>query len=151
MIHHKGKYNMQRRDFITLSAAGIGASLIAPTQVWAEADKAVTATRDIYYTKDAAGRWSGKIATHLPTITLEKSGTKTSIKVVTAHEMKGYEHYIVKHTLLDKNYKFIDEHMFNPLEDKIAESVFTLTDYSGAIYVLSLCNKHDLWLNSAEL
>jgi superoxide reductase len=65
--------------------------------------------------------------------------------------MKGFEHYIIKHVLLDKNYKFIDEHLFNPEKDKAAISTFTLDQYNGAIYVLSLCNKHDLWLNSASI
>jgi superoxide reductase len=41
--------------------------------------------------------------------------------------------------------------MFNPDKDKAAISTFTLENYSGAIYALSMCNKHDLWLNSATV
>jgi superoxide reductase len=84
-------------------------------------------------------------------IEIEKAGGKITIKVVTAHEMKGYEHYIVKHVLLDSNHKFLDEHMFDPTRDKAAISIFMLQDYSGPIYVLSMWNKHDLWLNGAEV
>jgi superoxide reductase len=136
---------MERRDFIRFSAIGIGAGLVNPTAVLAEAGKPKS-NSDIYYTKDDPGRWSGKVATHLPTLEIEKTADKITVKVTTPHEMKGYEHYIVKHVLLDKNYKFLDEHMFDPAKDKIAQSSFTLTNYSGQIYALSMCNKHDLWL-----
>lgn len=140
---------MDRRDFIRLGVAGAGASLVAPSHVLAGNDKQVTA--DIYYTKESPGRWSAKVATHLPNIEIEKAGGKVTVKVVTAHEMKDYEHYIVKHVLLDQNYKFIDEHLFDPIKEKAALSTFTLHDYSGPLYALSMCNKHDLWLASATV
>ncbi|MEE7624807.1 desulfoferrodoxin family protein [Methylobacter sp. Wu8] len=140
---------MDRRDFIRLSAAGVGAGMVAPAMALADSGK--QAAGSIYYTKDAPGRWSDKVATHLPNIEIEKAGGKIVVKIVTAHEMKGYEHYIVKHVLLDQNYKFIDEYLFNPDKDKAAISTFTLHDYSGPIYALSMCNKHDLWLNGTEV
>lgn len=142
---------MERRDFIRLSVVSVGASLIAPTLAIAASEKPVAQTSDIYYTKDSAGRWEGKVATHLPTIEITKAGDDTVVKIVTPHEMKGYEHYIVKHILLDKNHKFMDEHLFDPTKDTAAISTFTLKNYSGTLYALSLCNKHDLWLNSAEV
>jgi len=142
---------MERRDFIRLSVASVGAGIVAPTTVLAESDQQVKRASDIYYTKEDPGRWSGKVATHLPSIEIEKAGRKITVKVVTAHEMKGYEHYIVKHVLLDSNHKFLDEQLFDPAKDEAAISTFTLQDYSGLIYVLSMCNKHDLWLNAAEV
>ena len=142
---------MERRNFIRLGIAGVGAGIVAPTIVLAETSKPVKGTSDIYYTKDDPGRWSGKVATHLPTIEIEKAGRSITVKVVTAHEMKGYEHYIVKHVLLDSNHKFLEERMFDPTKDKAAVSTFTLQDYSGPIYALSMCNKHDLWLNAADV
>jgi superoxide reductase len=141
---------MERRDFIRLSVASVGAGIMAPTIALADNGKQI-ARGNIYYTKDAPGRWSEKVATHLPNIEIQKSGGNVVVKIITAHEMKGYEHYIVKHVLLDQNYKFIDEHLFNPNNDKAPISTFTLRDYSGPIYALSMCNKHDLWLNSAEV
>jgi superoxide reductase len=147
--HQKGNI-MERRDFIRLSVAGVGASMVAPAMLLADSNKQVAA-RDIYYTKEAPGRWSDKVATHAPSIEIEKTGGKVTVKIVTAHEMKDYEHYIVKHVLLDQNYKFIDEYLFNPTKDKSAISTFTLHDYSGPIYALSMCNKHDLWMNGAEV
>jgi superoxide reductase len=141
---------MERRNFIRMSVAGVTAGIIAPSIAMAENSKPAVGA-DVYYTKDAPGRWSGKVATHLPNIEIEKSGGNVTVKIVTPHEMKGYEHYIVKHVLLDKNYKFIDEKMFDPTKDQTATSTFTLQNYSGSIYALSMCNKHDLWLNGADV
>lgn len=142
---------MERRDFIRLSVASVGAGIVVPTMVLADNEKLLKGASDIYYTKDDPGRWDGKVATHLPNIEIEKAAGKVTVKVVTAHEMKAYEHYIVKHVLLDSNHKFLDEHRFDPAKDTAAVSTFTLQDYSGTLYVLSLCNKHDLWLNRAEV
>jgi len=142
---------MERRDFIRLSAAGVGASLIAPATAVAKTCNQLTTAKNIYYTKEAPGRWSAKVATHLPAIQIEKTDGKITVNIVTAHEMNGYDHYIVKHVLLDKNYQFIDEKMFNPTQDKTAASSYTLENYTGMVYALSMCNKHDLWLNSATV
>ena len=142
---------MDRRDFIRLSVASAGASLMAPALTLAEANKPATPPGDVFYTKDAPGRWAGKVATHLPTIEITMAEGNATVKVVTPHEMKGYEHYIVKHVLLDKDYKFIDEHLFDPSKESAPISTFTLKNYTGTVYALSLCNKHDLWLNSAEV
>jgi superoxide reductase len=151
MGNHQPRGNaMERRDFVRLSAVGLATTLITPTLALAKNVK-LPPVSDIYYTKDSPGRWKDKVAGHLPSIGIEKAGSNITIKVVTSHEMKGYEHYIVKHVLLDQNYKFLEEHMFNPDKDKAAISTFTLENYSGAIYALSMCNKHDLWLNSATV
>jgi superoxide reductase len=141
---------MERRSFIKLGGAGLAASVITPTLGLAK-NETPGPVADIYYTKDSPGRWKEKIAGHLPSIGIEKSGTKITVKITTSHEMKGYEHYIIKHVLLDQNYKFIDEFLFNPEKDKAAISTFTLENYSGTIHALSLCNKHDLWLNTAHV
>jgi superoxide reductase len=141
---------MKRRDFIRLSAIGAGAGLIAPTITMAEESKPAE-SRDIYYTKEAPGRWAAKAATHAPVIEVTKAEGGATVKVTTPHEMKGYEHYIVKHVLLDKNYKFLDEHLFDPNKETTPVSTYTLKDYSGTVYALSTCNKHDLWLSSAEV
>jgi superoxide reductase len=55
---------MERRDFIRLSVASVGAGIAAPTIVLANSVKQVKGASDIYYTKEDPGRWSGKIATH---------------------------------------------------------------------------------------
>lgn len=141
---------MERRNFLQFGLAGISVGMAAPLTALAETAK-IPVTADLIYSEQSQGRWAGKAATHLPTIELDKTGGKTTVNVVTAHEMKAYEHYIVKHVLLDKDFKFIAEHFFNPLEDKVARSVFTLENYQGTLYALSFCNKHDLWLSATEV
>lgn len=141
---------MKRRNFIGWGVAGLGSTVLIPDLVSAKVVQQKQVS-DIYFTKDSPGRWKEKVAGHLPSIGIEKAGNKITIKVITSHEMKGYEHYIVKHVLLDQNYKFIDEHLFNPEKEQAAISTYTLDNYSGTIYALSMCNKHDLWLNSATV
>jgi superoxide reductase len=142
---------MERRDFISISMVGAGVSLAAPGIVLAGKAGKMAMAGGVFYTKDAPGRWSKKVAGHLPSIEVEKSSNKAKIKVVTSHEMKGFEHYIVKHVLLDQDYNFMDERMFDPTTQKIASSIFEVSNYRGPIYALSLCNKHDLWLNAGEI
>lgn len=141
---------MDRRSFIRLGILGVGAGIVAPKIVLAGADGASMAG-GLYYTKDAPGRWSKKVAGHLPAIELEKGAEGLMVRVTTGHEMKGYEHYIIKHVLLDNNYRFLQENMFDPMKDPAPISTFTLASYSGPLYALSVCNKHDTWLNMIEV
>ncbi|MEQ1636855.1 MAG: desulfoferrodoxin family protein [Methylococcales bacterium] len=139
---------MDRRDFMRLSAVGAAGSMFLSKEVLAEA-AGQSLAGGVYYTQEAPGHWKGKEATHLPSFEIAKAEGKLIVTVMTAHEMKGYEHYIVKHVLLDSNYQFLDEHLFDPTKDKTAVSTFTLKSYTGKLYALSMCNKHDVWLSSA--
>ena len=135
---------MDRRSFIRLSALGATTGIIAPT-----AALAATANMagGIYYTKDAPGRWSKKVAGHLPII--EVSGN--TIQVTTPHAMDWHAHYIIKHMLLNDKFEFVAEKMFDPVQHKTPISQFSLANYKGRIHVLSVCNIHDSWLNIAEV
>ena len=135
---------MNRRGFICVSALGTAAGLMAPVSVLASTP---SMAGGVYYTKDAPGRWSKKIGGHLPIIEV----TGKTIQVTTPHGMTGYEHYIVKHTVLNDKFEYMTEKMFDPLKDKAPISQFDLGDYSGRIHVLSVCNKHDTWMNLADV
>jgi superoxide reductase len=139
---------MNRRGFIRLSALGAATGIIAPISVLASTDNMAGG---VYYTKDAPGRWSKKVDEHLPNISIAKGKSGNTIEVVTSHGMTGYEHYIVKHTILNARFEFITENMFDPMKDKAPISQFDLGSYSGRIHVLSVCNKHDTWLNVADI
>ncbi len=141
---------MERRNFIGLSVAGVGASLVSSKLVAAETGRQSMAG-GVYYTKENPGRWSKKIAGHLPNIEIQRNGGKITVQVVTAHGMDGYKHYIVKHVLLDQDYNYLDEKMFDPMKDKAPISSFELKNYKGTVYALSMCNKHDIWLNEAKI
>ena len=60
------------------------------------------------------------------------------------------DHYIVKHILLDAHLSFLGETMFDKANDA-PESEYTLTGYSGTVYALSVCNKHDTWMASVDV
>lgn len=135
---------MDRRSFIRLTTAGSAAGIIAPTAVLASAPMA--GAGGLFYTKDAPGRWSKKVGLHLPII--EVSGK--TIQVTNKHPMQGFQHYIVKHMVMDKDFNFIDEYVFDPENEKPV-STFDLGSYSGPIHVSSFCNLHDNWLNIAEV
>ena len=64
--------------------------------------------------------------------------------------MNGYDHYIIKHMLFDENFMLIKEVMFNP-ENDAPISVHDISNLKNKIYGLSLCNKHDAWLNSYKI
>ena len=135
---------MDRRSFIRLSALGATTGIIAPATVLASSS---SMAGGVYYTKDAPGRWSKKVGGHLPII--EVSGN--TIQVTTPHGVDGYEHYIIKHVVLNDKFEFVSEKMFNPINNEAPVSQFSLGDYSGRIHVLSVCNIHDTWLNIAEI
>ncbi|MDJ0705058.1 MAG: desulfoferrodoxin family protein [Leptolyngbyaceae cyanobacterium MO_188.B28] len=106
----------------------------------------------LYYTQDAPGRWSEKVGGHLPKIESQKvSDKETRIQVITTHPMNEYDHYIVKHQLLDSNFQFLMEKVFNPAQDKDPISEFILPSYKGPLYALSYCNLHDVWLSAIEV
>jgi superoxide reductase len=139
---------MERRAFIRLVGLGGAAGVIAPQSVLANPPGMAGG---VYYTKDAPGRWSKKVGGHLPNIEVAKGAEGTRIQVVTSHEMRGCEHYIVKHVVLDQNYAFLMENLFDPMKTKAPVSEFDLGKYTGRIHVLSMCNIHDLWMNVADV
>lgn len=142
---------MNRRHFIKTTLTGAAVSSLASG--FARADTASpSAEGSIYYTRSKPGRWAQKAEGHLPRIEIEKNGTDIKVKVTTAHEMRGHDHYIIKHVVLDEQYGFIAEKLFDPSRDTVPVSEFTLKQPEGGkIHVLSLCNLHDLWLSSADL
>ena len=140
---------MDRRNFIRFGVAATAGGLIVPSISLAEGT--MSGAGGIYFTKDQPGRWAAKAGGHAPMITLQKGDGQTAVEVVTPHEMKQYEHYIIKHILLDKDYNFIAEYMFDPDKDLQPRSEFKLDGYSGALFAISTCNKHDTWLTMAEV
>jgi len=150
---------MNRRKFMRFAfggaAAGVVAGAIAPTRVLANTSSWASTTSNmaggVYYTKESPGRWAKKVGGHLPNIEVVKSDGDAVVKIVTAHEMDPYAHYIVKHMVLDSDFNFIAEHMFDPTKDKAPISEISVGSYRGIVNVLSVCNKHDTWLNTAEV
>ena len=145
---------MDRRKFIESAALGVSAGVILPTAALASkeiCDTPIIGAGGLFYTKDAPGRWDKKVGGHLPSAEILSEGDEIRVKVITSHPMDGYNHYIVKHMLLNQDFEFIAEHMFDPTKDAVPVSEFTLGQYTGRLHVVSMCNKHDVWLNHIDV
>jgi superoxide reductase len=142
---------MDRRNFLKVGMGGAAAGVLLPQQLLAH-DAADGMAGGVYYTAEHPGRWANKVGSHLPQMeAVAGADGGVTVKVVTKHGQHGYEHYIVKHQLLDANYQFLAETMFDPDKDE-AESEYKLpAGYKGKVYALSMCNKHDNWLNGIEV
>ena len=138
-----------RRLFVGAGLAGAAASLVGTKAAVAAHKESMAGIA--YYTKEQPGRWSKKIAGHLPNLKATTKDGKPMIEITTAHEMKAHEHYIVKHTLLDSEFNLVGEVMFEPTKDKAAISTFATGGKKGKFYGLSMCNKHDTWLATIEI
>ncbi|MBL4906527.1 MAG: hypothetical protein JKX94_03670 [Sneathiella sp.] len=103
----------------------------------------------VFYSTDQPGRWKGKEAGHSPLIKIDKNGSDILLRAATQHPMSP-QHHIVKHIILDGELNFMKEQMFDLTFD-MPRSRFELNGYSGRLYVVSMCNKHDNWINWADV
>lgn len=146
---------MDKRSFIRVGIAGSAAGLFIPKAALAAGmDKVIQSklAGGLYYTEHAFGRWSKGVADHhLPHLDKQMSGGATRLQVATAHPMGSYGHYIIKHQLHDQNLKFMQEHLYNPTTDAKPEATFDLGSHRGLVYVLTICNVHDTWVNMIEV
>jgi superoxide reductase len=140
---------MQRRLFIKgLGLVGVGSALTLPQAASAGSSDPMMSplAGSLFYTNDMPGRWAGKEGGHVPSI--ERNGN--AIEVTTGHEMNGFEHYIIKHVILDDRLQFVREQMFDPEKDAPV-SEHDISSLQRVVYAVSLCNKHDAWLNTLKL
>jgi superoxide reductase len=142
---------MNRRSFIHLGLAGTAASIITPTMLVADTSEQkisdTTMAGGVYYTKESPGRWAKKANSHSPVIQKTDSG----LHVVTSHPMNPQDHWIIKHVLLDKDFNFIAENIFDPEKDKAPISDFAMPQQTGVFYALSVCNLHDTWMSAIKV
>jgi superoxide reductase len=127
-----------RREFLKSSLIVAGVA-VAGGAVRAQA--ASTFPVGLIYTKETPGRWASKEGSHAPKVTVEGK----NVKVVTPHSMTE-KHFIVKHTLVTSEGKFIGEKVLAST-DPAAESSYQLPEgFKGTLWATSFCNLHDLWL-----
>jgi superoxide reductase len=127
-----------RREFLKGSLVFAGAAIMGSA---VPVQGASTFPLALIYTKEAPGRWAGKEGSHAPRMTVEGR----NVRVVTAHPMTQ-KHFIVKHTLVTAEGKFIGEKTFENT-DPAAESSFEVPEgFRGTLWATSFCNLHDLWL-----
>ena len=141
---------MHRRALMRMGFLGAATAVFAPRAVFASGSPAdpfqSPLAGSVFYTAQAPGRWDGKQGGHVPII--ERAGN--AIEVTTSHPMDGYDHYIVKHVILDQHFAFVREVMFDPAKDAPV-SEHDIAGLEHVVYAISLCNKHDAWLGALEL
>ena len=132
-----------RREFLKSSLLFAGAAVVGGAM---EVQAATAFPVDLIYTKEAPGRWAGKEGAHAPKVTMEGK----NIRVVTSHPMTQ-KHFIVKHTLVSSDGKFIGEKTFENT-DPVAESAYEVPEgFKGTLWATSFCNLHDLWLTEFKV
>jgi len=135
--------------------AGSGVALLASaTQPAAAAENSMkdalrALAGKVFYSNDRPGRWKGKEEGHVPLIKIDKAENSVLIRAATNHPMQP-NHNVIKHILMDADLNFIQEQVFDQQFD-MPRSRFELNGYKGRIYVGSLCNLHDNWINWAEV
>ena len=75
---------------------------------------------------------------------------ENTLSVFTPHEMKGYDHYIIKHIVLDNRFNIISEKVFDPSKETPI-SKHNIIGYEDKLYVLSICNNHDTWVDIIKI
>jgi superoxide reductase len=103
----------------------------------------------IFYTTDQPGRWKGKEGGHSPLIKVDKKGGEILIRAATQNGMSK-AHYIVKHILLDEQLNYVNEQVFDQAFD-MPRSRFELNGFKGRLFIVSMCNLHDNWINWADV
>lgn len=139
---------MDRRALLKGAVASLAATTLISETTLAGTTAQPPMAGGLYYNRENPGRWAKKVNGHMPVLEKQGSGADTTIQVTTGHEMKDYEHYIVKHVLLDENFQYVDEYMFDPIKEKAPISKFKVGEKKGKFYALSVCNKHDTWMDS---
>ena len=103
----------------------------------------------LFYSEDRPGRWKGKEKGHVPLIKIDKDNNNILVRAATNHPMDP-NHNVIKHVLMDENFNFIQEQIFNQQFD-MPRSRFELNGYKGRLYIGSLCNLHDNWINWVDV
>ena len=99
-----------------------------------------------YYTKNKPGQKDSVVQSHSPILEIDEN----ILIVFTPHEMKGYDHYIIKHIVLDNRFNKISEKVFDPSKETPI-SKHNIMGYVDMLYVLSVCNHHDTWVDVIKI
>jgi superoxide reductase len=132
---------MKRRDFAFAALTGTAAIVTLPPQGAAATPDAWT---NVLFTEDNPGHWKGKEKLHVPIV--EIKGGKITVR--TPHPMSE-AHFIVSHTVVLADGKFIDRKTFNWKDQPVSEHSLP-AGYNGSVTVTSTCNLHDVWIKSTK-
>ena len=146
----------ERRNFLKMIAAGPAGALLLPlfsqtgnstmaADVEQAAHKHGRLPENILYSKTHPGVWKGKEGSHIPVVDVKKAGGKLTLSVETQHGMSE-EHYIVRHSVVTDCGKVIGAKTFHWKDEPVSEYEVELDGNCKHLFVMSYCNKHDLWV-----
>ena len=153
----------ERREFLKLVAAGPAGALLLP--LFAETGRGTLAAdvecaagilgklpENIIYTKERPGAWKGKEGSHVPGVEVVKTADGLTLKLENKHGM-AEDHYIVRHTVVGECGKVLGAKTFSWKDQPLSTHEIKLAagEKLDHVFVLSYCNKHDLWMAHAEL
>ncbi|MEH6527448.1 MAG: desulfoferrodoxin family protein [Sneathiella sp.] len=150
----KRNTQFSRRQALTLAGSGLASAAFAGPVFANTPDVELkgalrTLAGKFFFSSENPGRWKGKEKGHSPLIKVEKDGSNALIRAAVRHPM-DHDHFIIKHILMDQNFDFMAEQVFDVNFD-MPRSRFEVSGYSGQFYVVSLCNLHDNWINVATI
>jgi len=131
---------MQRRNIAKTVFAGAALAVLPVTARAAEDTNA-----NVVFTKENPGHWAGVEALHIPVVTV--SGSAMTVK--TPHPMSE-PHFIVSHTVVLADGKFLDRKTFTYKDQPVSTHVLP-SGYTGPVIITSTCNLHDFWVKTVSV
>jgi superoxide reductase len=108
---------------------------------------------NIIYTGKRQGVWDGKAASHVPIVRVQKGKGTVKLDLQTKHPMTE-PHYIVRHTVVNALGEVLGATTFKWTDKPVSTHEFKTPAVGGKandLFVLSYCNRHDLWLAHTKL
>ena len=130
--------DLRRRDLAKTVLFGAAAAALPAAALAAPAG----ADENLVFSKDHPGYWAGREGTHVPVATVDGG----MLTVTTPHVMTD-AHYIVSHTVVLEDGKFLGRKTFTPKDMPMSTHALP-AGYKGKVTVTSTCNQHDFWVAS---
>jgi superoxide reductase len=132
---------MERRHFIRATLAGAaGAAAVSAGATLPARAAAKPALTNIVYTAADPAHYASVVALHVPEVSVHDG----RITVTTPHPMSE-AHYIVSHTVVLEDGRFLSRKTFGWHDKPVSEHVLP-KGYRGKVSITSTCNVHDWWL-----
>jgi superoxide reductase len=130
---------MQRRDFAKSTMLGVTLAAALPV---ASRAASPDPNENVLFTESEPGHWAKVVHLHVPETTV--AGGKLTVK--TPHP-QSETHYIVSHTVVLADGKFLGRKTFSYKDAPVSEHMLP-AGYAGKVTVTSTCNQHDFWVKS---
>jgi len=129
---------MHRRVFA--KSALLAATMAAATP--AAAARRAARFPNVLFSESDPGHWVDWVSLHVPETKVEAG----KLTIRTPHPQSD-EHYIVSHAVVLASGEFLDRITFSANDAPVSEHALP-TGYSGALTIISTCNRHDTWVKT---